>query len=326
MVSNISPRIPTPVTDPAFPRSAYHLTPEQVRFFDENGYLILRNWIPLELLKRLQAAGQGWIEQGWGLQNKINQLWDEDYAFKDHGKVMYRVNYLHNKGYPASLELLGCPQVLGVAESLCGVNFVPTYELMVFKQENDGAAIHWHQDAIHPRKWRIFNLDVYLDASRKGAGALHVIPGTQTQKQPFCNIEHDYGWEVPQSIEVEMAPGDVLLHDVMVAHGSPETHGKALRRTLYYEFRAAEEILEEGPWDREWIERRMRLIPVALRKYQQAFPQAEGFTWKAEDAFRPEPVGEDEVELKVAHISHTSGAWCSAGDAGSMAKGSVKND
>ena len=59
----------------------------------------------------------------------------------------------------------------------------------------------------------------------------------------------------------------LLLHDVMVLHGSERTLGKNLRRTIYYEFRAAEMILDEGPWDTEWIDRRMRLIPLALKKY-----------------------------------------------------------
>ncbi len=321
LLSTLStPNLPTPVTDPVFPCSRYHLTPEQIRFFDENGYLILRNRIPPELLKRLQEAGDGWIRQGLEVDRSRQSAtgWEEDYAFKeqDGKRVFYRVNYLHNKGYSASLELLGSPQVLSLAESLCGINFVPTYESMVFKQEHDGAAIQWHQDALHPRRWRIFNLDVYLDASRKGAGALVVIPGTQTHKQPFCNIEQSYGWNPPYAIEVEMEPGDVLLHDVMIAHGSPETHGQALRRTIYYEFRAAEEILAEGPWDREWIERRLRMLPVALRKYQQAFPGAEPFQWKISGLFCPRELETGDVDLRVVHTGHTAGAYCSAGDAG----------
>ena len=305
--------LPSPVTDPDFPRSPYHLTPDQLQFFDENGYLILRNWIPTDLLIKLQAAGAGWIHQGMELTEE-----DADYRFREGAgkRTMFRVDYLHNKGYSASLELLGSPQILSVAESMVGVNFVPTYEAMVFKQEGDGAAIRWHQDAVHARRWRIFNLDLYLDASRKGAGALFVIPGTQTAKQPFCNIESSYGWDYPGAIEVEMSPGDVLLHDVMVAHGSPETHGKALRRTIYYEFRAAEEILAEGPWDRQWIDRRLSLIPLALRRYAQAYPQGEPFTWKIGPEFRPSDPGDEEVELKVAHIWHMPGSYCSAGDPG----------
>jgi hypothetical protein len=38
-----APILPTPVSEPGFVRSPYHLTEEQVGFFDHNGYLILRN-------------------------------------------------------------------------------------------------------------------------------------------------------------------------------------------------------------------------------------------------------------------------------------------
>lgn len=301
--------------------SPYHLSDEQIEFFDENGYLILQNWIPASLLERLQEAATNWIEHGWAHRNEsgadTGNGWDDWlFAEREGNTVMWRVNYLHNKGQAASLELLGSPQVLGIAESLCGPNFVPTYESMVFKQEGDGKEVVWHQDAIHPRNYRIFNLDVYLDSSKEGAGALFVVPKSQTARQDFCGLEHTYGWKVPGTVAVEMEPGDVLLHDVMIAHGSPATKGAALRRTLYYEFRAAEEILEEGPWDRTWIDRRMRLVPVALRKHHVAFTDVPQFEWKADPVFRPPTSTDDEIELKVVHEVHTESAFCSAGDAG----------
>lgn len=299
--------------------SPYHLTPEQIQFFDDNGYLVLHNWIPNTLLKRLQGAADAWIQDGWSRFGEMpaSKSWDEDWAFaqREHGKVMYRVNYLHDKGHAASLELLGSPQVLAVAESLCGKNFVPTYESMVFKQEGDGEAVKWHQDAVHPRQYRIFNYDLYLDESLADSGALRVIPRSQFSKSDPCQIADDYGWQPPGVITVEMQPGDVLLHDVMVVHGSPQTEGNKLRRTIYYEFRAAEEILDEGPWDREWIDRRLRLLPVALRSHTRAYPQAAQFQWNISDEFRPDTGEDDEIELKVAHQVHMSGAWCSAGDA-----------
>ncbi len=302
-------------------RSPYHLSEEQIAFFDENGYLILRGWIPKPLLARLQEAGQGWIERGWTqYQNDGERTskarWDADWAFAEReGKtVMWRVNYLHDKGFAASLELLGSPEVLGVAESLCGPNFIPTYESMVFKQEGDGKEVIWHQDAIHPRNHRIFNLDVYLDASRGEAGALLVVPKSQTARQDFCDLTDEFGWDVPDAVVVEMEPGDVLLHDVMVAHGSPATRGAALRRTLYYEFRSAEQILNEGPWDRDWIDKRLRLIPVALRAFERQFPEAVQFEWNLEADLRPKTGSDDAAELRIVHTVHTESAFCSAGD------------
>jgi hypothetical protein len=293
-------------------RAPYHLTPEQVRFYDDNGYLVLKDWITGNLLRRLQEAGRRWIDQGKHVDPADPDFADYRFADRPQGRTMWRVDYLHNKGQSASLELLGSPQVLGVAESLCGPNFTPTYEAMVFKQEGDGAAVLWHQDAVHARQYRIFNYDLYLDASRAGSGALRVIPRTQTQRADVCRLTEEHGWNPPGVIQVEMEPGDVLLHDVMVVHGSEEVTGNPLRRTIYYEFRPAEEILLDGPWDREWIERRMRLIPLALRAYAAAFPGAPGFRWQVAGRFRPAPAASAAEELKIAHLVHMNGAYCSA--------------
>jgi ectoine hydroxylase-related dioxygenase (phytanoyl-CoA dioxygenase family) len=312
-----------PVPAPMPPRSPYHLTEEQVRFFDENGYLVLKNWITGELLERLRKAGDEWIAEGEVLRQK--QLAGEtltpkeeelvrDLAFaqRDEGEVFFRVNYLHNKAREASLELLGCPQVLAVAESLCGENFVPTYESMVFKKEGDGEKIPWHQDAVHTRKHRVFNFDLYLDASKKDSGALRVVPKSQRTIQDACNVSETYGWDLPNVVQVELGPGDVLLHDVMVLHGSERTLGKALRRTIYYEFRTAEMIVEEGPWDSDWMNRRLRLVPVAQRKFAARYPDHAGFQWNISNDLRPVPVGDDATELKVAHVWHSPGAYCSS--------------
>lgn len=283
--------------------SPHHLTREQVEFFDANGYLILRQWITGELLMRLQSAGHRWIEDGLRLGRS-----HPDYAFAQRSdkEVFFRVDYLHDKGEPSALELLGAPQVLAVAESLCGRDFVPTYESMVFKNEGDGEAIRWHQDACHPRRHRVFNFDLYLDESRAGAGALHVVPGSQTGPIDACHFEAEHGWRAPNSIEVEMEPGDVLLHDVMVVHGSPRTVGNRLRRTIYYEFRPAAQIREEGPWGDDWIEGRMAMIPHALRAYRDQFPQEPQFDWRPS---RPVAAGES---LRIEHLKHTPGSYCSA--------------
>jgi ectoine hydroxylase-related dioxygenase (phytanoyl-CoA dioxygenase family) len=315
-----------PLPAPQPPRTPYHLTEEQVRFFDENGYLVLKQWITGDLLKRLQQAGDDWIAEGETLREKQREgetltpeeeetLRDLVFAKRSEGEVFFRVNYLHAKEQEVSLDLLGSPQVLAVAESLCGENFVPTYESMVFKKAGDGEKIPWHQDAVHTRKHRVFNFDLYLDESKKDSGALRVVPKSQRVIQDACNVAETYGWELPNVIQVELGAGDVLLHDVMVLHGSERTLGKALRRTIYYEFRAAEMILEEGPWDSEWIDRRLRLIPVAQRKFGARYPEHEQFKWNVSDNLRPVPVGDDATELKVAHVWHSPGAYCSASSA-----------
>ncbi|WP_158863042.1 phytanoyl-CoA dioxygenase family protein [Leifsonia sp. AG29] len=292
---------------------AYHLTAEEIAQFDEQGYLILRNRIPADLLARLQSAADRWIEEGSSLPEGDDRAADYQWANRPTGRVMFRVDYLHNKGESASLELLGSPAVLGIAESLAGPDFVPTYESLVFKKAGDGAPISWHQDAVHPRTHRIFNIDVYLDPSRKGEGALRVAPGSHKQPVDVCQLEEEYGWDAPGVIQAELEPGDVLVHDVMVVHGSEAVLGNRLRRTIYYEFRAAEQILSEGPWDAEWVDRRLRLLPVALEEHARANPGAEGFAWNISPELKPAPAGDREAELRIAHLVHSPGSYCSAG-------------
>ncbi|HEY8790025.1 MAG TPA: phytanoyl-CoA dioxygenase family protein [Actinopolymorphaceae bacterium] len=294
------------------PNAPFLLTPEQLAFYDENGYLVLPGRVPPDMLHRLQIAGEHWMTAGRSLDGAEG---GEDYQFTDRpsGRVMFRVDFVHDKGEPASLELLGSPEILGIAESLAGANFVPTYESMVFKDAGDGAPIHWHQDAVHPRNARITNVDIYLDESVAGAGALRVIPGSHRQAADICSLEDTHGWDIPGAIEVPLAPGDVLLHDVMIVHGSPPTLGNKLRRTIYYEFRAAEQILTEGPWDAEWVDRRLRLIPLGLTAHAHARPDVRQFEWAPDASLRPLPGTDRDDELRIIHVGHTPGSYCSAG-------------
>ncbi len=295
------------------PAAPHLLSVAQVRSFDENGYLILRNRIPSDLLARLQTAATTWVAEGREISEDHPSAVDYHYASRSIGRVMFRVDYVHNKGQAASLELLGSPAVLGIAESLAGPNFVPTYESLVFKNEGDGAAIEWHQDAVHPRNFRVFNVDVYLDASRIGQGALRVAPGSHRQPVDICELKDTYGWDAPGVVQVEMEPGDVLVHDVMVVHGSEAVTGNQLRRTIYYEFRAAEQIMSEGPWDAAWVDQRLRLIPLGLAEHATTNPRADQFAWAVSDEFRPETGEDTQAELRVAHTAHSPGSYCSAG-------------
>ncbi|KJK11584.1 hypothetical protein UB45_12405 [Terrabacter sp. 28] len=291
--------------------SPWSLSDEQIRFFDEHGYLVLRGRIAPDRLERLRRASEQWMADGLAPDRERPGDWL--FADRPSGRVMYRVDYLHDKGQPASLELLGSPEVLGIAESLAGPDFVPTYESMVFKSAGDGAPIPWHQDAVHSRRHRIFNVDVYLDASLSGHGALFVVPGSQGRRTDACALADDHGWQLPGAIEVEMQPGDVLVHDDMVVHGSPPSVGNALRRTIYFEFRSAQSVFEDGPWSRDWVERRLRLVPLALDAHARWAAPADRFDWRVPADLRPAPGSDVESELRIVHEVHTPGEWCSPG-------------
>ena len=299
----------------------YHLSPEEIAHFDEHGYVILRNRISGQLLEKLQTASLRWISDGHALENETDGDGDYNFATRPSGRVLFRINYLHNKREAASLELLGSPEMLGIAESLAGPNFVPTYESLVFKNTGDGAPIDWHQDAVHPRNFRIFNVDVYLDASRKGSGSLRVAPGSHKQIVDVCQLQEEYGWDAPGVVQTELNPGDVLVHDVMLVHGSEATLANKLRRTIYYEFRPAEQIMAEGPWDEDFIDQRLRLVALGRAEWQRSNPSSVPFSWNVADAFAPRLSDDAEEELRVAHGVHSPGSYCSAGSVATKPNG-----
>ncbi|WP_394769618.1 phytanoyl-CoA dioxygenase family protein [Lacisediminihabitans sp.] len=299
----------------------YHLSAEEIAHFDEHGYVILRNRIGGELLRKLQHASVRWIADGHALPDESAGDGDYNFATRPSGRVLFRINYLHNKKEAASLQLLGSPEMLGIAERLAGPDFVPTYESLVFKNTGDGAPIDWHQDAVHPRTHRIFNVDVYLDESRTGAGSLRVAPGSHRQIVDVCQLQEEFGWDAPGVVQTELNPGDVLVHDVMLVHGSEATLANKLRRTIYYEFRSAQQIIAEGPWDREFIDQRLRLVSLGLHEWRRQNPEAAGFEWTVADDLAPVLGDDHEHELRVAHGVHSPGSYCSAGSVATRPNG-----
>jgi phytanoyl-CoA hydroxylase len=128
-----------------------------------------------------------------------------------------------------------------------------------------------------------------------------------------CALAETYGWSLPGAIEVELEAGDVLVHDDMVVHGSPPASGNALRRTIYLEFRPAQSIVEDGPWTPEWMDARLRLIPLALAERAKWAGPAERFEWCIASNLKPILTDDVATELRVVHTAHTPGEWCSAG-------------
>ncbi|MES4792829.1 MAG: hypothetical protein C4321_07405, partial [Chloroflexota bacterium] len=131
-----------------------------------------------------------------------------------------------------------------------------------------------------------------------------VVPGSQLWPQErIQEVLANPSFEKEGMVPAEMEPGDILLHDIMVLHGSDVNRAPSLRRVIYYEFRNAWQILSEGPWDREWITQRLRML-------QQAVHERAVHPYASDDvtpAYTPPPGWETgwqpgaSVELRVRH-------------------------
>ena len=154
-----------------------------------------------------------------------------------------------------------------VGRAFCGEDYLTSYEYAVVKSRGDGERIHWHQDMIHDRSSGIVNFGLYLSEATASEGALRAVPRSQFASQDMCAIEADAGLE---KVSIEMSPGDVLLHDVMLAHSSEALVYQDQRQVLYFELRSLKHLENNRNVSREWISARQRLREMEHLAYRQS--------------------------------------------------------
>jgi phytanoyl-CoA hydroxylase len=252
------------------------ITDEQAQFFIDNGFLIIRNVIQGDELRLLQDQNFDLVEKG--IAGVVN---DPDFLYRirnDGERVYWRTEFVIDK-QDANKVLLGHPFILRTVEKLQGNNFIATWDSLVVKVPNNAASVPWHRDAAVPFGCTdprpIFNVDFYLDSADEKS-CLWVIPGSNHWDAEASQLRcSQQGFDFEGAVPVPMNPGDVILHNIQLLHGSPEGDGNALRRTIYYEFRPGEVEFEFGPHTLEYLTLKQQVLLACIERRKQA-PYAQG--------------------------------------------------
>ncbi len=251
------------------------LNTEQIESFDANGYLVIPNVIPSELLSRLDKSTKRFVESNrTSPDSAINNSSRIAAKIKNDRLLVFRVNELFLEPGPVFLELLGLPEIQEIVESLTGSDFITTYESLLIKNREYAEPIKWHRDMLHDRKHRIITFGVYLDKSTKNNGALKVIPGSQDSTEDVCLFEEKVKNGTVEPVELEVNPGDVLIHDVMTVHSSDIPLDEKYRRTIYFEFRPVIQAKTNPGFPGEWMEIRKGLQELASRRSKEINEQS----------------------------------------------------
>ncbi len=254
------------------------ISDEEHAFFDDNGYLIIRNAIQGEELRRVQAAMMRLTEQG-----SARELSDPDFAYgtghKSGGKIFKRVEYVVDKSDEMK-ALMGNPFILSTVEKLMGPDLIPTWDSMVLKLPGEGIIVPWHRDggAGQVGDKPIFNVDFYLDEADEDTcvwvvPGSHLWPAEEIDAWLAAHREHDKtttDFRSSGAVPALMKPGDVLLHNILVLHGSPSNTSGKLRRVIYYEFRTAHVEDAIGPHVPAYIPLKQRLLLACLERRKSA--------------------------------------------------------
>lgn len=231
------------------------------------GYLRLSGVIPDSLLSRLRDLFDD-LMFGSGAEGLLVK------------NVKSGVTYINNvekpccRGSLAGLETLGFPPVLEIARSICGEDFFCLQDFGVVKMLGDDVPVLWHQDMLHERTGRCFVMGVYLDDAEACDGALNVVPRSHTSGRHICELQRE------PSVDVPMQAGDILVHDMMLAHCSEPLTQREIRRVLYLIFLSASHVRAEDLYPERVIESRTKVLGLAIRHYQRLHPEEESFNWK----------------------------------------------
>ncbi|MBU3003803.1 phytanoyl-CoA dioxygenase family protein [Paraglaciecola arctica] len=197
----------------------------------------------------------------------------------------------------ACLRAYGHPQLLKIAEQINGEDFAPFHECLFIKEPGLGAAVSWHQDG--DTHWDAANFNETIHgfnfmAQVYGSTAVNgvwVIPGThKLGRIDIKKLVADAGSErLPNAVPLICNPGDVIICNRQIVHGSFANTGFEPRITVNFGFHRRSSVLnvkgagihaEPAVFDEKFIEKRSMAIGYAIDARHQRYPNETPYTYK----------------------------------------------
>ena len=213
----------------------------------------------------------------------------------------------------AGLRVYGHPDLLAIAQSINGPDFVPYNDAIFVKQPGLGASVAWHQDGLthwDAPNWdpgiHGFNFQVQLYDCTP-ANCLWVVPGThKLGKVDIKRMVADNGGsdQLPGAVPLFCAAGGVTIVNRQALHCSFANTSENLRVSLTFGFhrhsavlgqRGAIVVSADDVYDEARIFERSSVIATAIDARAQRFPDETPFTYQPfvglEDQFRWDEAG-----------------------------------
>ncbi len=286
------------------------LSEQQVAAFFRNGFLHIPNAISTRELKGIKEVVEGFMADPNQQPLEVRQDFKYGALIGDNigkGNQLCRIEYTFNK-HPRFLMMLANPHILDVAASLYQSPVVVTWEDMVIKIPGTSFSVPFHQDLLfQSTKKPVFSIGIYLDDSNEDP--LLVLPGTQ-QLGPLSEVQIQelVKERANEIVRMPVKAGDLLVHNVLMVHGSNANISNKLRRVVYFEFRTVLQVLNDSPWNESWLQKRMQFIPAAIKLREQSDLVNEDDLslrdelYKHRDTWLPQvPLVQTELQLRVHH-------------------------
>ncbi len=148
---------------------------------------------------------------------------------------------------PRMRDLAEHDGLLSVLRSLLADEPLLFQDMALLKPPRIGREKPWHQDCAYfdlPPGTQVVGVWIAMDEALVENGCMHIVPGSH-REGPVVHFQRrdwqicDTEVQTQRSLAVPMQPGDCLLFDGLMHHGTPPSRSDLRRRALQFHYRPA---------------------------------------------------------------------------------------
>lgn len=219
------------------------ISKEDVDFYNDHGYLLVKEVFHAEEVEEMRNALDDIVERAAQAELDRNATWQGDYLPEEERKKLVLKGH-HDVHYhdAAFTKAIVHPNMVAILSKLIGPNVQLHHSKMLVKPPEKGAAFPMHQDYPYfpHQNHSMLAASVHLDDADTENGCLHVLPdshkkGPVRHKGSFHLDHHEYPIEM--GVPCPAKAGDVLFFNYLTIHGSNINRSDRVRRNVLFQYR-----------------------------------------------------------------------------------------
>lgn len=219
------------------------LSPEQISFYHEKGYLVVEDVLSADELSALQRVTDEFVERSRAI-SQHNDVYDLE---TNHSPERPRLRRIKNPiaQHEVYDQTLRHPGILDRVEQLIGPGVRRQNTKLNMKEPDHGSAVEWHQDwAFYPHtNDDVLAVGVCIDDMTEENGCMLMVPGSHKgelyshhENGVFVGAVSDSTFEPGETAKCLVKAGGITIHHARTLHASTPNHSANPRRLLLFEY------------------------------------------------------------------------------------------
>jgi ectoine hydroxylase-related dioxygenase (phytanoyl-CoA dioxygenase family) len=225
------------------PRMTSGLTSEQKKFYDDNGYILVKGVFTRDEANALCAEAHALADRLTKIRD-IDATWDSVRSPSNGKKTT--ILHCHDVQFQSAAfaRMIVDPRFTSIAQSIIGPNVQLHHTKMFIKPPEKGSPFPMHQDYPYfpHAKNSMIAAVIHFDDAPLEKGCLRVYPGTHKLGRIEDHGTRDHSlprekYSVEKATPCPAEAGDVLFFSYLTVHGSGINESKEARTTVLVQMR-----------------------------------------------------------------------------------------